>query len=221
MLGIILVDNSRSANIARTLDLVDTVSRMTPAPDLIVIPPGTDRACNSQQPLSVAMSETYEASLARKAREWGVYLSFGQQRLRSGVVWEVATVIDADGDQLLRHREDDRQQRVSRCGTPMGSIGICFESQCVDSLHTQNEPTEPTDILIVQGVPCSGETPSTADAALCRRLVGETASFVCVVRSTRRDDASSCITCSDDAPVASRIGGEGGMITTVELPGGC
>jgi len=221
MLGIMLSGNTRSANVARTLDMIDTTSKMTPAPDLIVIPSGPDRSCSPQQPLSVAMAETYAASLACKAREWGVFMSFGQQRLRNGIVWEVTTVIDADADELLQHREDDSQRKTSQCAVPMGTIGVCFESQCVDPLRLNGEPAGPMDILIVQGVPQAGPALLLADAALCRRLTSETNSFVCVVRSTRQDDASSCVTFSDDALVESSIGVAGGMITTVELPGRC
>ncbi len=95
---------SRSDAISGAMSLIDAACQSVPAPDLILVPAGCDHVCSAGHVLTLAMSETYCASLSLKARDWGICIASVVLVLDDdGGDRSVAVLIDANGDTVLRN----------------------------------------------------------------------------------------------------------------------
>ena len=220
MLGIVLDPKSRATNVARTLGMIDAAAASDPAPDLIVVPAGCDRICRPGQVQAPAMPETYWASLSAKAREWGVYLTVGQERPRNGRFRNVAVVVDADGDEILVHSTNREGTRVSVRQTLIGVLGVCFESQCVGAGPAITVEGPGPQAIIALGEPKDGPEASSTAVDACGRLAAETSSFVCLVRPADGSGDDNCVTCSDTSCLDGREELAAGVVVTAVVPEG-
>jgi len=97
-----LAFRSRSRSVAAVLDVVVRAAECAPAPELIVLP--DCYAALSHQTgvrVSAAMCTGFVETLARAAKEWGVWIAFGHP-VHAGALQSGATLLDPDGDAFLR-----------------------------------------------------------------------------------------------------------------------
>jgi predicted amidohydrolase len=121
--------SSRAANLSRLLQRFDEACRAEPAPDLVILPEACDtgRPGHPVQRLTLAMAESFSASLAAKAREWGVYVCGGYHGFDDEMaVVSVGALYDPDGDTIVRRAVGTRgDARGSGLAVATVSLGVC------------------------------------------------------------------------------------------------
>ncbi len=97
---------SRSSNLQRLIAAIDRAAGCVPAPDVLVLPGSCDTGGAAlHRYWTEACAETVRATLAWKAREWGVYIVAGLHR-RLDEHWQTfAALFDPDGDVAARSNE--------------------------------------------------------------------------------------------------------------------
>lgn len=218
LLAILLSPVSRSTNIARVLHLIDAAASRDPGPDLVVVPGGCDRVTDKRTMLSAAMTDTYEASLCAKAREWGVYVAAAHQQLTNGDAHDVATMIDPDGDELFVHYAGGPAPGVDTVVTSVGSVGLSFEQQCLEGTSALVQHARAGDVLIAFGEPTAGDARACPGDATPAANAAEQGSLVCLVRARRGPGFDGeAIVLSDESYLCERMSVTEGQIVTAEV----
>lgn len=217
MAAVILDDQSRSANIARALSLIDAAASAEASVDLVVLPAGCDVGGASDWHPSPGMVETYRASLSAKAREWGVYVAAGQWRCDGDRREYGATLLDADGDEIATCGSPETGAMALR-DTLIGTIGLSLDSAGgLNAARTANPSPRPR-VMIVIGGRSDAPALDEEDFDRWRRLATDWGSFVCRVGPAAGPEDSACVRCSDLSLLESRIQCAGGALVTACLP---
>lgn len=104
LIQILFAPSSRSATIQHLLAVVDRAAAATPAPDVLLLPSGCDnRGEIATHQLETGYVHGVRASLAYKAREWGVFLAAGLHVRAGGALHHAACLFDPDGDLAAIH----------------------------------------------------------------------------------------------------------------------
>ena len=157
-----LEPKSRARNLQRLIAAIDRVAGCTPAPDVLVLPGSCDTGGAAlHRYWTEACAETACATLAWKAREWGVYIVAGLHRRREEQWRTYAALFDPDGDIVARSGElhpavphpsmigKDDALGIATWTTPHGDITVldpvCFTS----SLEIKARP----DCLALLAIP--------------------------------------------------------------------
>jgi len=220
MLGVRLDLTSRSVCIGRTLRLIDAAARSEPAPELIVLPFGCEGMGNDGDRLSNAPAETYQGGLSARARDWGLYIVFGQCLPVQTGCRDAVMVVDADGDVVVSLRGDDDSPLVSRCEAASGTLSVGMESRVLTHPAADCADWPLVDALIIIGGPREGRatgrqlTKSLADYA--RKM--EAAVFL--VRPIWCAESPDSVAFSDAGLVTGRSDLAEGLIVTAEIPSG-
>ena len=129
----------RSSNMQAISAAIRRAARVSPAPDLLVLPGACDTGGVSPARNSPfhAMQSTRDL-IAMKAKEWGVYIAVGL-RDRDGDGFVSASVLfDPDGDVAAqsRHPIGEDPSSPGACpvwSTPLGRIGVVHIDQLLES----------------------------------------------------------------------------------------
>ncbi len=177
----------RSRTLSLVAEAIDAAAREVSAPDLIVLPECYDTALLAAEVrlMTPAMCQGFVEAVARRAREWGVWIAVGHVHSVEEHPQAAASLLDPDGDPWIhfpQHCEPfagDRENTTAEWSvapTPIGRIVLRPGSLMAENTLRRPQADQHADLLLV---------PSTASAAdSVRRTAATTATalgaYACV-----------------------------------------
>ncbi len=178
-----LTPDTRSANIASLMRMIDRACERDPAPDLLVLPAGCAPATVDfgAHGVTRAMGDTLAASLAMKAREWGVFVAGGFHTRDDPGPLVQGVLIDPDGDVLIRtRREDDAAGLLARVRTTsIGTVGLLLS--CLVGDNAGDGSPEHSNVLVVPGLAQGAEAAASGAGRAPGALSGLARRCACYV----------------------------------------
>jgi hypothetical protein len=224
---------SRAANLAHALRLIDRACVAEPSPDLLVLPANCDGHATAEPgSITPAMAQTFAQSIAGKAREWGVYVAAGMARYANDVCVSGAALFDPDGDTVIRTpappnaRASDDADRTGGDPpgrTPFGRWTLVGGGEA--GLSEGEDPPDGTDLIIIP----ASRIHAAAECVAMRidDLARDVGACVCVVVEAASPAAPSSrgpvsrIVGRDGLPVADLTGdGEDALSAEIEMASG-
>lgn len=226
----------RATTLQRALAAFDRAAEADPAPDLILLPAFCDvvELSRGDQEVGERLEGPTLAAIAHRARQWGVFASFGLVERSANRFAECSALLDHDGDLVAVKRCEHagaRQQGLSCASgleirnTAIGAVGLMNAGDVCQAAEVHGEASGQADLLICPGCFLSaGGKGAGRGAELTEKIVATAKRFGAHIAvadvSTEADGASSGIagTSMIVAPDGAIVCREAGEIMYGDVP---